>query len=210
MTVALHAADTATTCPTNRVARSTFAVSGLGKAAANNILRQGDSIDSCLTTTRSREFQPSACALSTSCVVDAAGFGRHRLFWFPYDLAFAGLLTQAWIMHVNGSRTWPIRRPVPSALVLQGSKGVCLALASHHALRVVSCPSGVAAPQPIGCYYYLLSRLGSTPRPGTQTNEPDAHGWGILPGQTYAKLMEQMRCGWGVLPGQIHTRQARG
>ena len=30
-------------------------------------------------------------------------------------------------------------------------------------------------------------RLGSTPRPGTQTNDPDAHGWGVLPGQTYAK-----------------------
>ena len=39
----------------------------------------------------------------------------------------------------------------------------------------------------IMCYYYLLSRLGSTPRPGTQTNDPDAHGWGVLPGQTYAK-----------------------
>ena len=193
-----------------RISSLAFAVSGLSQAAANSIHRQGDSIDSCHTITRSRGFQRFACALSAFWSVDAAGFGRHRLFWFPYDLAFAGLLTQAWIMHVNGSRTWPIRRPVPSALVLQGSKGVCLALASHHALRVVSCPSGVAAPQPIGCYYYLLSRLGSTPRPGTQTNEPDAHGWGILPGQTYAKLMEQMRCGWGVLPGQIHTRQARG
>ena len=43
-----------------------------------------------------------------------------------------------------------------------------------------------STPRPI-CYYYLLSRLGSTPRLGTQTNDPDAHGWGVLPGQTYAK-----------------------
>ena len=93
---------------------------------------------------------------------------------------------------------------------VQTKRGDNTLIAPAVALRAVSCPSGVAAPQPIGCYYYLLSRLGSTPRPGTQTNEPDAHGWGILPGQTYAKLMEQMRCGWGVLPGQIHTRQARG
>ena len=33
----------------------------------------------------------------------------------------------------------------------------------------------------------LLNRLGSTPRPGIQANDPDTHGWGVLPGQTYAK-----------------------
>ena len=135
-----------------RISSLAFAVSGLSQAAANSIHRQGDSIDSCHTITRSRGFQRSACALSAFWSVDAAGFGRHRLFWFPYDLAFAGLLTQAWIMHVNGSRTWPIRRPVLSALVLQDPKGVYLRPASHHALRALSClvlPMLDLGPEPV-------------------------------------------------------------
>ena len=94
--------------------------------------------------------------------------GRHRCG----DASAATPSPSAW-------RTWPIRRPVLSALVLQDPKGVYLRPASHHALRALSClvlPMLDLGPEPVP----LLALQGrqrcgnacaATPSPSASTDD---------------------------------------